>query len=292
MRLRLFTVTLTVLLNAVSSFAQTAATATLRGHVIDPQAAAVAGARVHARQSASGVERDVATDGKGSFVLTGLAPGEYTLRVQASGFADKAYPPIALRVGQTAEVALRLDVAGPREQVEVGAEPLAVRTVSSVVDGVIGSTAIEQLPLNGRNFLELAFLVPGNAPAPNFDPTKTNTVVVSSAGQFGRGGNITIDGADNNDDVVGGPLQNLPQDAVQEFQIATNRFSAEIGRSAASAINVVTKLGHRPAAAAPPRSSCATSALQALPATYDRTQGQAPPFDREQYSAWRSAARS
>src|SRR5262245_5900998 len=106
--------------------------------------------------------------------------------------------------------------------------------------------------------------------------------IVASAGQFGRGGMVTIDGQENNDDMVGGPLQNVPQDAVQEFQIATNRYGAESGRSAASAINVVTRSGtdvlHGTASF-----FLRDKSLQALPATYDRTQ-EAPPFDRQQYA--------
>ena len=122
--------------------------------------------------------------------------------------------------GRPDRVARRqLPVQQVRETVVVGGAVgvVSIDTSRSVVDAVIPAQLIESLPLNGRNFLELALLVPGNAPAPNFDPTKSNTVTISSAGQLGRGGNVMVDGADNNDDVVGDPLQNVTQEAVQEF---------------------------------------------------------------------------
>jgi hypothetical protein len=226
------------------------------------------------------------TNSEGLYVLPNLAPGEYEVQMQASGFATKtSETPVRLQVGQSQRLDTVLSVGKIEDQViDLTSEMPLVNTETSGVNETIGIRDIQHLPLNGRNFLELALLIPGNNPAPNFDPTKTNSIIISSAGQLGRGGNVTVDGTDNNDDVVGGPLLNISQDAVQEFQIATNRFSAELGRSASSVINVVTKAGTNDL-----HGSFSfferDRRLQGLPATYDRSSNRKPPFDRQQYSA-------
>lgn len=228
-----------------SVMAQQAAKATLTGAVMDPNGAAVAGVRVIATLQSAGIRRETATNNEGLYVLTDMVPGEYELRVEAQGFLTKETKvPIALKVGQsvTLNVTLEIGVSASTVVDLYDGRTLIDNTASSV-QGVVEPREVESLPLNGRNFLELALLIPGNAPAPNFDPTKTNAFVISSAGQLGRGGNVTIDGADNNDDVVGGPVQNISQEAIREFQIATNRFTAQMGRSGSSVVNVVTKSG-------------------------------------------------
>ena len=273
------------LLAAAALEGQTAS-ATLRGQIRDPQGAVVRGATITITVLATGFERRAVSGDDGHYVVTNLPPRTVDVRVGAPGFADVRREALPLEVGQTVVFDVELPLAGVAETLTIGGASgsAAVDAATSVVDAVIHARQIEALPLNGRNFLELALLAPGNAPAPNFDPTKSNSVAISSAGQLGRGGNIMIDGADNNDDVVGGPLQNVTVESVQEFQIATNRFTAEFGRSAASFINVVTKSGTNTLQGSASL-FLRDDGWQGLPATFDRSSGERPPFDRQQISA-------
>lgn len=270
---------------AGSALGQQAAKASLTGTVTDPHGAVVAGVNVIATQTATGIRRETVSNDEGLYVLTDLAPGDYDVRVEAKGFLTKVTKtPVPLKVGQTVTLNVPLQI-GVSESIVVDLVPqqALIDNRDSLVQGVVTSREVESLPLNGRNFLELALLVPGNAPAPNFDPTKTNTVVISSAGQLGRGGNVTVDGADNNDDVVGGAVQNVSQEAIQEFQIATNRFSSQLGRSGSSVINVITKSGTNELHGSG-SFYFRDRELQGLPATFDRRLSETPPFDRQQYA--------
>ncbi len=255
-------------------------TGSIEGIAKDPSGARIQGVQVTATSEAQGAVREGRSNVDGAFILPNLTPGPYNVVLRSTGFGEMRYPHIQIEAGKTTTldttfhpaVAASVDVASANSPVEL---------TQSILQGQITAPTIASIPLNGRNFLELAFLIPGNRPAANFDPTKTNTVEVSSAGSFGRGGNITIDGGDNNDEVVGGTLANLPEDSVAEFQIATARFTAEVGRSGNSIINIVTRSG---------TNKFHGSAfffernrhLQGLPATFDRSQP-VPRFDREQF---------
>jgi len=263
--------------------AQPAGVASLAGRVVDSHSAVLPGAAVTVTSQTTGEVRDTTTNSRGEYLFGALPADTYSLKVDHPGFAQKLVTGLVVNVGQARVVDLKIDVAAPEQVVTVRDSDLPRNQLQAAVEDLISSEEISVLPLNGRNFMELALLVPGNTPAPNFDPTKTNSVVISSAGQLGRGGNVTLDGLDNNDDVVGGPLQNVSQEAVQEFQIATSRFSAEHGRTGSALINVVSRSG-----ASDFHGSGSMffrdRRLQALPATLDRTLDQDFPFDRQQYA--------
>ena len=259
----------------------------ISGQVIDTNGAAIPNARVVVKNKATGQTRETTSSDEGTYTFQNLPPATYEIKVEATNFAQAVVETVTLNVGEIPAINVTLSPAGAQATVVIApSDVLNVDTNTSQVAGVINERTLTNLPLNGRNFLDLAFLIPGNAPAPNFDPTKTTTIEVSSAGQMGRGGNIAVDGADNNDDVVGGTLQNFPQDGIGEFQIVTNRFSAEIGRSASSAINIITKGGSNEfhgSGAFFFRNSRLSAVLPTLDRTLVQAQGR-PPFDREQFA--------
>ena len=161
-------------------------TATLSGAVLDPQKAGVAGAKVTARAAANGLERSTEAGSDGSYTITNLEAGTYDVTAEAKGFSRSAVKGLVLEVGRTASLEFNLKLTGTAESVVVLEELAGVETTRSTIEGVVNQRAIDELPLNGRNFTELAFLLPGNTSAPSFDPTKARAVEVSPAAAYCR----------------------------------------------------------------------------------------------------------
>lgn len=218
-------------------------TGNIQGRVVDAQKAAVPGVTITAKSASTGFTRTEVTDAEGVYRLNGLPVGTYDLHAELSGFSPYDFKGVIVNVGQATDINVELKVAGVAENVSVTAESPLIQTSSSSVGGVVDIGRIENLPLNGRQFANLAATIPGVGLGFHSDPTKSTQYAPQIGGGNGRNLNYQIDGGDNNDDTVGGLLQLFPLEAIQEFNFITSRYKAEYGRSNGGVMNIVTKSG-------------------------------------------------
>src|SRR5215467_1688475 len=223
-------------------FGQATATGTLQGTVVDKSQAVVVGAEVVATFKATGTTRTATTNDSGSYRFDFAQAGTYQVKISKKGFQSLVQS-TELLVGQTASINATLTPGAATEVVEVtGSAPLVDLTKTSVSQDFT-PTEVSELPLVGRDAANLAYLAPGVKATDSYDPTKNRYAVLSVNGSDGRNINTTVNGVDNKDNTVGGAVMQMPLEAIQEFQISTQRFSAENGRSQGAAINMITKSG-------------------------------------------------
>jgi len=218
-------------------------TGTIAGRIVDEQGAALPGATVIGKNIETGFTRASNTDAEGLYRLTALPVGTYDLTIELSGFSKHEQKGIILNVGQTLDVNIPLKLASVQESVTVTGDSPIIEASSSSVGGVVDVGRIENIPLNGRQFANLAATIPGVMLGYHSDPTKSTQYSPQIGGGNGRNVNYQIDGGDNNDDTVGGLLQLFPLEAIQEFNFVTSRYKAEFGRSNGGVMNIVTKSG-------------------------------------------------
>lgn len=225
------------------AFGQATASSAIEGTVLDQSKAVVPGAVVIVTNKDTGAVRTVTTNDTGAYRFDLLPVATYSLTVKKKGFQAASVPKIELRVGRTATIDIGLKLGSESQTIEVTSEAPIVDEQKSDVALSITPRDVEDLPLNGRDFANLAYLAPGARPVDSYDPTKNRAAVFSVDGGAGRNVNVTVNGVDNKDNTVGGPVMQFPLEAIQEFNISTQRFSAANGRSEGAAINVITKSG-------------------------------------------------
>jgi outer membrane receptor protein involved in Fe transport len=232
-----------VLLSAASMFGQATANASLQGTITDKSQAVIGKAEVTLTNKQTGATKTTTTNDTGGYRFDSLSAGIYTIKATAPGFSTAEAKDVELLIGRTATQNFSLSPGGVSETVEVtGTAPLVDQTKTDVSTNITPQQ-ITDLPLIGRDIADLAYLAPGVKAADSYDPTKNRYSILSVNGEGGRNINTTVNGVDNKDNTVGGPVMQVPAEAVQEFQISTQRFSAVNGRSSGAAINVITKSG-------------------------------------------------
>jgi hypothetical protein len=231
-----------------ASLAAQDATGAIRGAVLDSTGSRIAQASIVVVNTATAARYSATTDAEGNFALDLLPPGDYSARVAAQGMSPQVSPQLHIDVGAVATVEFHLTIAGAQESVTVSAAPTLVETQPAAVSTLLDERALNDLPLNGRRFSDLALFSPGVTQDPRSLTSATNGDL-SFGGIRGFQNTTLVDGGDYNNAFFAqargryrAPFQ-FSTEVVQEFRVSTNSYGAEQGRSGGAVVNVVTKSG-------------------------------------------------
>jgi hypothetical protein len=224
--------------------------ATVNGVVTDPSLKTVLNAEVRARSAETGSVRTATTGSTGRFEMPGLTPGEYTIEVQAAGFAVMKHT-VRLEVGQNMRLDLGLTIGEAKTSVDVSSIAETLKTEDASIGEVVETKSVHELPLNGRMLLDLALTVPGSHQGHGAQTGSMNPLYwrPGQGSSLTIGGNrpnanyFLIDGASNTDPTFNTQNLSLSPDAVREFQVQTGSYSAEMGGAGGGQINIITKSG-------------------------------------------------
>jgi hypothetical protein len=219
----------------------------LVGTVQDATGGRVASAGIEVKAVDSSVDRTATADNQGQFRMDDLLPGPYQVIVNAQGFAE-ASSDVTVLVSTARNVSVTLSVAAAPTIVNVQGTASSITTepidtTSAVHQGVVTAHDLETIPLAARSFANLAYLTPGTEPVEPSDPTKARITAVSTGGSSGLNNQLSVDGGDDSDDYIGGFLQNISPDVVQEFAFKTAGEDADTGGTTAGAVVITTKRG-------------------------------------------------
>ncbi|MGA6951072.1 MAG: carboxypeptidase regulatory-like domain-containing protein [Candidatus Sulfotelmatobacter sp.] len=219
----------------------------LRGTVQDATGARIPAAKIVAQLSGSSIQREGSSEDRGEFRLDDLLPGNYRVTITAAGFAP-ARAEVSVAVANVRDITVTMQPSSVQQTVNVRGNSSSITaetidTSSAVRGGVVGTQDLETLPLPARSFANIAYLVPGTEPVEPSDPTKARITAVSTGGSSGLNNELSVDGAENSDDWIGGFLQNFSPDGIQEFAVRTSNEDADTGWTTAGSVVITTKRG-------------------------------------------------
>lgn len=215
----------------------------LMGRVTDESKGVLLGATVTVINQDTNLTRITTSDAKGAFKVPALAPGTYRVTAAFQGFASQTRDGVILQLGQTVDFELALKLAGVQEELTIVSGSPVVDVTNTSVSSVVGQQQIENLPINFRNFIGFSIITPGVTTDRTPQQGATATSGLSFTGQRARSNNIMVDGLDNNDVLVGGVGATFSQEAIREFHVLTDSYSAEFGKATGGVVNIVTRSG-------------------------------------------------